>query len=107
MVHKVAYHYFKAISKGALYIVWILLAYTLIKGTVIAGANASRWIQVPFIGLHFKHLHWLQWCYFFVARYLSKTRTVPITLSPPFGSSGCLYSLRYYLFFPQISQQQH
>jgi cell division protein FtsW len=56
MVHKVPYHYFKAISKGALYIVWILLAY-LIKGTVIAGANASRWIQVPFIGLHFKHLH--------------------------------------------------
>jgi cell division protein FtsW len=28
MVHKVPYHYFKAISKGALYIVWILLAYT-------------------------------------------------------------------------------
>jgi cell division protein FtsW len=41
--------------------------------------------------------------FIFVARYLSKTRTVPITLSPPFGSSGCLYLLRYYLFFPQIS----
>jgi cell division protein FtsW len=28
--------------------------YTLVKGTVIAGANASRWIQVPFIGMSFQ-----------------------------------------------------
>jgi cell division protein FtsW len=38
---------FRAISKVALPVVWILLLYTLVKGTVIAGANASRWIQVP------------------------------------------------------------
>ena len=80
MVHKVPYHYFKAISKGALYIVWILLAYTLIKGTVIAGANASRWIQVPFIGVTFQTSTLAAMVLFiFVARYLSKTRTVPIT----------------------------
>jgi cell division protein FtsW len=79
MVHKVPYHYFKAISKGALYIVWILLAYTLIKGTVIAGANASRWIQVPFIGVTFQTSTLAAMVLFiFVARYLSKTRTVPI-----------------------------
>jgi cell division protein FtsW len=31
------YHYFRAISKWLLPVVWILLTYTLIKGTVIAG----------------------------------------------------------------------
>ncbi len=80
MVHKVPYHYFKAISKGALYVVWVLLAYTLIKGTVIAGANASRWIQVPFLGVTFQTSTLAAMVLFiFVARYLSKTRTVPIT----------------------------
>ena len=53
-IHKVPYHYFKGISIIALPIVWVLLGYTLIKGTVIAGANASRWIQVPFIGITFQ-----------------------------------------------------
>ena len=79
-VHKVPYHYFKAISKGALYIVWVLLAYTLIKGTVIAGANASRWIQVPFIGITFQTSTLAGMVLFiFVARYLSKTREVAIS----------------------------
>lgn len=79
MVHKLPYHYFKAVSKGALYIVWVLLAYTLIKGTVIAGANASRWIQLPFIGVTFQTSTLASMVLFiFVARYLSKTREVPI-----------------------------
>ncbi|WP_426064173.1 FtsW/RodA/SpoVE family cell cycle protein [Flavobacterium sp. DSP2-3-1] len=79
MVHKIPYHYFKAVSKGALYIVWVLLAYTLVKGTVIAGANASRWIQVPFIGVTFQTSTLAAMVLFiFVARYLSKTREVPI-----------------------------
>ncbi|RDI54713.1 FtsW/RodA/SpoVE family cell cycle protein [Flavobacterium glaciei] len=80
MVHKVPYHYFKAVSKGALYIVWVLLAYTLIKGTVIAGANASRWIQVPFIGVTFQTSTLAAMVLFiFVARYLSKTREVAVS----------------------------
>ena len=79
MVHKIPYHYFKAVSKGALYIVWVLLAYTLVKGTVIAGANASRWIQVPFIGVTFQTSTLAAMVLFiFVARFLSKTREVPI-----------------------------
>jgi cell division protein FtsW len=85
MVHRVPYHYFKAVSKGALYIVWILLAYTLIKGTVIAGANASRWIQVPFIGVTFQTSTLAAMVLFiFVARYLSKTREVPIDFKASF-----------------------
>lgn len=79
-VHKIPYHYFRAISKAGLPIVWVVLAYTLIKGTVIAGANASRWIQIPFIGLSFQPSTVAALMLFvFVARYLSKTRETPIT----------------------------
>ncbi|MFT4973495.1 MAG: cell division protein FtsW [Saprospiraceae bacterium] len=79
-VHKVPYHYFRAISKVALPVVWILLGYTLIKGTVIAGANASRWIQVPFIGISFQTSTLASVVLFiFVARFLSKSREIPIT----------------------------
>jgi cell division protein FtsW len=64
----------------ALPIVWILLAYTLIKGTVIAGANASRWIQVPFIGISFQTSTLATLVLLvFVARYLSKKREEEIT----------------------------
>jgi cell division protein FtsW len=79
-VHNIPYHYFRAISKAGLPVVWILLAYTLIKGTVIAGANASRWIQIPFVGLSFQTSTLAAIVLFiFVARYLSKTRETPIT----------------------------
>jgi cell division protein FtsW len=39
---QVPYHYFRAISKMAFAVVWILLTYTLIKGTVIAGAKCQQ-----------------------------------------------------------------
>ena len=79
LVHKVPYHYFRAISKVGLPVVWILLAYTLIKGTVIAGANASRWIQIPFVGITFQTSTLASLVLFiYVARYLSKTREEPI-----------------------------
>ena len=74
-VHKIPYHYFRGISRIALPIVWILLVYTLVKGTVIDGANASRWIQIPFIGISFQTSTLAAIVlYVFVARYLSKTR---------------------------------
>ena len=79
-IHKVPYHYYKGISKIALPIVWILLGYTLIKGTVIAGANASRWIQVPFIGITFQTSTLASIVLMiYVARYLSKKREVEDT----------------------------
>ncbi len=79
-VHNIPYHYFRAISKAGLPVVWLLLGYTLIKGTVIAGANASRWIQIPFVGLSFQTSTLAAIVLFiFVARYLSKTRETPIT----------------------------
>jgi len=79
-VHKIPYHYYRGISKIALPIVWILLGYTMVKGTVIAGANASRWIQVPFIGITFQTSTLAAIVLLlFVARYLSKKREEEIT----------------------------
>lgn len=79
-VHKIPYHYFRGISKIALPVVWFLLAYTLLKGTIIDGANASRWIQVPFIGITFQTSTLASIVLMvFVARYLSKTRDSEIS----------------------------
>lgn len=76
-VHKIPYHYFRGISLFALPVVWILLIYTLVKGTVIDGANASRWIQIPFIGISFQTSTLAAIVlYVFVARYLSKSREI-------------------------------
>jgi cell division protein FtsW len=79
-VHKVPYHYFKTISRILLPVVWILLVYTLYKGTMIEGANASRWIQIPFIGITFQTSTLAALVlYIYVARFLSKKRETPIT----------------------------
>lgn len=79
-VHKIPYHYFRGISLVALPIVWALLAYTLVKGTVIAGANASRWLKVPFIGISFQTSALAGVVLLiFVARYLSKKSETPLT----------------------------
>jgi cell division protein FtsW len=61
-------------------LVWGLLALTLFKGTHIGGANASRWLQLPFIGISFQTSSIASIIlYIYVARYLSKTREEPIT----------------------------
>jgi cell division protein FtsW len=78
-VHKIPYHYFRSISKWLLPVVWVVLAITMIKGTVIGGANASRWIQIPYVGISFQPSAFAALVLFvFVARYLSKTRQEPI-----------------------------
>ena len=77
--HKVPYLYFRSISKWFLPVVWVVLAITMIKGKVIGGANASRWIQIPFVGISFQPSTFAALVLFvFVARYLSKTRENPI-----------------------------
>ncbi|MFD1294699.1 FtsW/RodA/SpoVE family cell cycle protein [Lutibacter holmesii] len=53
-VHKVPYRYFSGGSVLALPLVIVLLIYTLSQGTTIGGANASRWIQIPVIGIGFQ-----------------------------------------------------
>lgn len=83
LVHKIPYHYYKGLSLFALPIVWLLLGFTLVKGSVVAGANASRWIQIPFIGISFQSSTIASIVLFvFVARYLSKKRETAITFKP-------------------------
>ena len=53
-VHKVPYHIFRALSIIGIPVVILLLIYTLFQGTTIGGANASRWIQIPFVGIGFQ-----------------------------------------------------
>jgi len=49
-IHKIPTHYFKGLSLIVMPIVLLLLMYTLAQGATIGGANASRWISVPFVG---------------------------------------------------------
>ena len=53
-IHKIPFHYFKGISILMLPVVLLLLIYTSSQGTVIDGANASRWVKIPIIGLSFQ-----------------------------------------------------
>ncbi|MFM9988224.1 FtsW/RodA/SpoVE family cell cycle protein [Flavobacterium sp.] len=79
-VQKVPYHYFRSLSRLLLPFAWLLLVYTLFKGTMIEGANASRWIQVPFLGITFQPSAFASMSLLiFVARYLSKTAVEDMT----------------------------
>lgn len=61
----------------ALPVVWLLLLYTLLQGKTIGGANASRWIQIPFIGIGFQTSTLASMVLMiYVARYLAKKREV-------------------------------
>jgi cell division protein FtsW len=53
-VHKLHFEKFKKYSIFAMLIVIPLLVYTQLQGKVIGGANASRWINIPFIGMSFQ-----------------------------------------------------
>ena len=53
-VHKIPYTYFKGISILMMPLTILLLIYTASQGTLIDGANASRWLKIPLIGLSFQ-----------------------------------------------------
>lgn len=74
-VHKIPYRYFSGFSVLALPIVILLLMYTLGQGKTIGGANASRWIQIPFIGISFQTSALAAVVLLvYVARYLSRNK---------------------------------
>jgi cell division protein FtsW len=74
-VHKIPTHFFKGLSLIAMPIVLLLLAYTLAQGTTIDGANASRWIRLPFVGITFQTSNLAGVVIMiYVARYLSKMK---------------------------------
>ncbi len=53
-VHKIPYRYFSGGSLLLFPVVIVLLIVTLAQGTTIGGANASRWIQLPVLGVGFQ-----------------------------------------------------
>ena len=53
-IHKIPYRYFSGGSVLMLPIVIVLLIVTIAQGRTIGGANASRWIQIPFVGVGFQ-----------------------------------------------------
>ena len=79
-VHKVPYHYFKGLSVIALPIALILLVVTITQGTTIEGANASRWIRIPFVGFTFQSSTLASVVLFtYVARYLARIKDKTVT----------------------------
>ncbi|WP_353778986.1 FtsW/RodA/SpoVE family cell cycle protein [Winogradskyella sp. 3972H.M.0a.05] len=79
-VHKVPYRYFRGLSMVMLPIVLVLLAITIVQGKTIGGANASRWIQIPVVGMSFQTSTLASVVLMvYVARYLSKIKDKAIT----------------------------
>ncbi|WP_298554715.1 FtsW/RodA/SpoVE family cell cycle protein [uncultured Algibacter sp.] len=79
-VHKIPYRYFKGLSLIMIPIVLVLLGLTMMQGTTIAGANASRWIQIPFVGMSFQTSTLAAVVLMvYVARYMSKIKDEIVT----------------------------
>ncbi|MFY0714516.1 FtsW/RodA/SpoVE family cell cycle protein [Seonamhaeicola sp. NFXS20] len=79
-VHKIPYRYFKGLSLIMIPVVLVLLGITLLKGTVIEGANASRWIQIPIVGVSFQTSTLASVVLMvYVARYMSKIKDKIVT----------------------------
>ena len=74
-VHRVPYQYFKGLSIIMIPVVVVLLLLTMAQNTTIGGANASRWIQIPFVGVTFQTSTLAGVVLMtYVARYLSKIK---------------------------------
>jgi len=74
-VHKIPSHFFKGLSLIAMPIVLVLLVFTLAQGTTIDGANASRWIRIPLVGITFQTSNLAAVVLMiYVARYLAKIK---------------------------------
>ncbi len=79
-VHKIPYRYFKGLSLIMIPVVLVLLGLTILQGKTIDGANASRWIQIPFVGMSFQTSTLAAVVLMvYVARYMSKIKDEVIT----------------------------
>ncbi|SFZ93520.1 cell division protein FtsW [Flaviramulus basaltis] len=79
-VHKIPYRYFRGLSLVMIPIVLVLLGMTMLQGTTIEGANASRWIQIPIVGMSFQTSTLAAVVLMvYVARYMSKIQDKAIT----------------------------
>lgn len=83
--HKVPYRYFSGLSVLMMPVVILLLAYTLTQGTVIEGANASRWISIPIVGIGFQTSTLASVVLMiYVARYLARNKEKEIKFKESF-----------------------
>ncbi|MDT0646175.1 FtsW/RodA/SpoVE family cell cycle protein [Zunongwangia sp. F260] len=79
-VHRVPYNYFRGLSILMLPVIIVLLIYTVAQGTFIGGAYASRWIQIPVLGVSFQSSTLASVVLMvYVARYLSKITERTVT----------------------------
>jgi len=79
-IHKIPYHYFRGLSIIAMPIIILLLIITMAEGTTIDGANASRWIRLPFVGITFQTSTLAGVVLMtYVARYLSRIKDKTVT----------------------------
>jgi len=77
-VHKIPYRYFRGLSLVMIPIVLVLLTITILQGTTVEGASASRWIT--FGGMSFQTSTLASVVLMvYVARYLSKMKDKAIT----------------------------
>lgn len=85
LVHKIPYRYFSGGSVLMLPVVFVLLIFTLMQGTTIGGANASRWIRIPFVGIGFQTSTLAGLVLMvYLARYLAKNKNTKITFKESF-----------------------
>ncbi|WP_445958029.1 FtsW/RodA/SpoVE family cell cycle protein [Yeosuana sp.] len=79
-VHKIPYRYFRGLSLIMIPIVLVLLSVTMFQGITIDGANASRWIQIPIVGMSFQTSTLASVVLMvYAARYMSKIQDKDIT----------------------------
>lgn len=100
-VHKIPTHYFKGLSIIAMPVVILLLVYTLAQGTTIEGANASRWIRLPVVGITFQTSNLAAVVLMiYTARYLSRIRERKVRFSESVVPLWLPVSLILFLILP-------
>ena len=77
-VHKIPYRYFKGLSLIMVPVALVLLAITIMQGTTVGGASASRWIRIGGVSFQTSVFAALV-LMVYIARYLSKMKDKPIT----------------------------
>ncbi len=79
-VHKIPYRYFRGLSMVMMPLIFVLLIVTMFQGTTIDGANASRWIRIPIVGMSFQTSTFAAVVLLvYVARYMSKVKDKVVT----------------------------
>ena len=100
-IHKIDYNKFKGLSWIMMFVVTVLLVFTLAQGTTIGGANASRWLRVPGIPVSFQTSTLAAVVLMvYVARYLAKFKDKAIVFKESFIELWVPVGIVLVLIFP-------